>query len=57
MHERMRHLVAWRDAPFLYLNNFICHKSAEQLDSMADKPSDPGSESVCRGTIPCQGNT
>ena len=48
MHERMRHLVAWRDAPFLYLNNFICHKSAEQLDSMADKPSDPGSESVCR---------
>ena len=52
----MRHLAAWRDAPFHYSSDFICHnssdfichKSAERLDSMANKPSDPGSESVCR---------
>ena len=44
----MRHLAAWRDAPFHYPSDFICRKSAERLDSMANKPSDPGSESVCR---------
>ncbi len=44
----MRHLAAWRDAPFHYPSDFICRKSAEWLDSMANKPSDPGSESVCR---------
>ena len=44
----MRHLAAWRDAPFHYPSDFICRKSAERLDSMANKPSDPGSESVRR---------
>ena len=42
----MRHLAAWRDAPFHYPSDFICRKSAERLDSMANKPSDPGSERV-----------
>lgn len=40
--------TAWRDAPFHYPSDFICRKSAERLDSMANKPSDPGSESVCK---------
>lgn len=44
----MRHLAAWRDAPFYYPSDFICRKSAERLDSMANKPSDPGPESVCK---------
>ena len=45
----MRHLAAWRDAPFHYPSDFICRKAAERLDTMANKPSDPGPESVCRG--------
>ena len=44
----MGHLAAWRDAPFHYPSDFICRKSAERLDSMENKPSDPGSESVRR---------
>lgn len=43
----MRHLAAWRGAPFHYQYNFNCRKVAEPLNSMANKPSDPGSESEC----------
>lgn len=43
----MRHLAAWRGTSFHYPSDFICRKSAERLDSMANKLSDPGSESVC----------
>ena len=35
MHEKMRHLAAWRDASFHYPSDFICRKSAEWLDSMS----------------------